>query len=138
MLATNSLIALLGLAQGITVGTAFAAFIVFLDLVYRLIQVTSTSKHLKIYQNTLIIAFSLFAFLDLFDYKLNLGLFAVILIGLTMGIFIGMLASALAEVLNVIPVLVKRLDGEKYIGYIIISIMAGKVIGSLIYWLKIN
>ncbi len=134
----DSLIILTGLAQGIAVGIAFASFITILDVVYRLLQVSDTSNYLRIYEKSLIISFSLFGFLDLIEYRLRLGSLTIIFTGLMMGIFIGLLASALAEVLNVIPIIVNRLNTQKYIQYILISIIAGKVFGSLIYWLKIN
>ncbi|MDK2919730.1 MAG: stage sporulation protein [Candidatus Petromonas sp.] len=134
----DSLIILTGLAQGMAVGIAFASFITILDVVYRLLQVSDTSNYLRIYEKSLIISFSLFGFLDLIEYRLRLGSLTIIFTGLMMGIFIGLLASALAEVLNVIPIIVNRLNTQKYIQYILISIIAGKVFGSLIYWLKIN
>ena len=55
-----------------------------------------------------------------------------------MGGFIGLLASALAEVLNVIPVLLGRLDLQNYTKYIFISLASGKVVGSLIDWIFMN
>jgi len=134
----DSLIILTGLAQGMAVGIAFVSFITILDVVYRLLQVSDTSNYLRIYEKSLIISFSLFGFLDLIEYRLRLGSLTIIFTGLMMGIFIGLLASALAEVLNVIPIIVNRLNTQKYIQYILISIIAGKVFGSLIYWLKIN
>ncbi len=132
------LIIIIGISQGAAVGTAFAAFITILDIIYRLLQISLTPKYLRLYEKSIIISFSLFAFLNLIDFNVNLGIITTIYFGLFTGIFIGLFASALAEVLNVIPVIVNKLNCHQYIDYIILSMIAGKVIGSMVYWLKVN
>lgn len=138
MITNNIFIAFVGIAQGIAVGSAFAAFITILDMIYRLIQISNSSRYIRFYENSLIISFSLFGFLNLIDFRLKLGSISIAFVGLMMGTFVGLFASALAEVLNVIPVLVNKLGTQKYINYLLLSMIAGKVFGSLIYWLKIN
>jgi len=51
-----------------------------------------------------------------------------------MGIFVGLLASALAEVLNVLPVIVRRFRIDGYLGFMIYSLIFGKILGSLLNW----
>ena len=55
-------------------------------------------------------------------------------IGLMCGIFIGMLATALTEVLNVLPILAKRLRLTGYLFGLLMAMVAGKVAGSLFDW----
>jgi stage V sporulation protein AB len=52
-----------------------------------------------------------------------------------MGIFIGMLAAALTEVVNVIPIMAKRLKMQVHLVYLIMAMTMGKVAGSLFEWL---
>lgn len=56
-------------------------------------------------------------------------------IGLFAGLFIGMLAAALTEVLNVLPILVKRIGMGDRILILLMAIVFGKIIGSLFQWL---
>ena len=59
-------------------------------------------------------------------------------IGLMCGIFIGMLAAALTEVLNVLPILAKRLRLTGYLFGLLMAMVAGKVAGSLFDWFVYN
>lgn len=127
-----------GFSGGVLVGSAFAAFITLLDIIPRLAQISKTQKHIIIYQSSLIFAVVLATMLDLFEYSLNLNKFILIPFGFIMGGFVGLLASALAEVLNVMPILARRLKLRNYIMIVLISVAMGKVIGSLFHWLVLS
>jgi stage V sporulation protein AB len=132
------LTAFIGFSEGVIVGTAFVAFLIILDIIPRLAQLTKTENYMKVYEITIIftvMSVSLASFLFL---NINIGKFGVIVIGWLMGNFVGLLASALTEVINVFPVFVSRLRLQEYTKYIFISLASGKVVGSLIYWLVIN
>lgn len=129
---------LIGLGGGLLEGAGVASFLTLLDIVPRLTQLTNSYKYVSFYQNILIIS-SVSVTLGLFfNIKLYLSKFLLIPIGLFFGMYIGLLAGALAEILNVIPVLERRLKLKKNIYYPMIAISLGKVIGSLIQWLKLN
>jgi stage V sporulation protein AB len=51
------------------------------------------------------------------------------------GIFNGMLAAALTEVLNVFPVLSKRIGIQEKIIYLLMALVLGKIAGSLFQWI---
>lgn len=55
--------------------------------------------------------------------------------GLLAGIFVGMLAAALTEVLNVWPILVKRMGMSSKIIIFLMAIALGKIAGSLFQWI---
>mgnify|MGYP002515891973 CR=1 FL=1 len=59
----------------------------------------------------------------------SIGLF-----GVFAGIFVGCWAMALAEILNVFPIFVRRVKLVKCIPYIILGIAIGKGIGSIVYF----
>lgn len=129
---------LIGIGGGLLEGAGVASFLAVLDIVPRLTQLTNSYKYVSFYQNILIIS-SVSVTLGLFfNIKLYLSKFLLIPIGLFFGMYIGLLAGALAEILNVIPVLERRLKLKKNIYYPMIAISLGKVIGSLIQWLKLN
>lgn len=127
----NIAVAIVGFSNGIIVGSGAVALLTLLDIVPRLAQVTDTYKKISIYENIIILGAVLAAIGSLTGLSIGLGRFAVILVGLFMGIFIGLLASALAEVLNVVPILMRRFKLGGYARYIIISLIAGKVLGAL-------
>ena len=51
------------------------------------------------------------------------------------GIFVGVLTMALTEVLNVIPILLRRTRLTKGLPWLILAFALGKVCGSLVYFL---
>ncbi len=125
---------LLGFSNGIIVGSGIVALLTLLDIVPRLAQLTDTHNKIKIYENIIIAGAILAAITSLTNVSINLGKFMVIIVGFFVGVFIGLLASALAEVLNVMPVLIRRFRLEGYVSYIVYSLIAGKVLGALLNW----
>ncbi|EEL69153.1 Stage V sporulation protein AB [Bacillus mycoides DSM 2048] len=59
----------------------------------------------------------------------------LVILGIFCGTFIGMLAAALTEVLNVLPILAKRVRVEEKIIVLLVALVLGKVIGSLFHWI---
>lgn len=129
------LLMLIGFAEGIVVGTAIAAFLTLLDIVPRLAQFTETYDKCSYYEFSIVFGAVTGALIVFLNWQLNLPNLIVVIIGLFMGIFIGLLAAALTEVLNVLPVLSKRLGLQHEIYLMLMSLILGKVAGSLIYWL---
>ena len=66
--------------------------------------------------------------------KITFNKFAVLaIVGLLGGIFVGCQIMALAEVLNVFPIFVRRIKIVKYVPYLVLSIALGKAVGELIF-----
>ena len=65
---------------------------------------------------------------------LLLGKAAEALTGLFAGIFVGCLALAIAEMLDSIPILTRRIGFRHGLGLMVISIAMGKAVGSLLYF----
>lgn len=129
------LVVIIGFAGGIAVGGGLVAFISVLGIVPRLTQVTKTKKFIQYYQWSIILGAVCSSWLSLRENVLELHIFWVIPIGLAAGIFVGMLAAALTEVLNVLPILSKRIGVVDRIIYLLMAIVFGKVFGSLFHWL---
>lgn len=128
------LIMVVGFSNGIIVGSGIVALLTLLDIVPRLAQLSKTIKYITWYENVIITGAVIAAFTSLTNYTIPMNTAFVVVAGLFMGIFIGLLASALAEVMNVLPVLVRRFRLEGYVVYILFALIFGKVIGSLIHW----
>ncbi|NLK43615.1 MAG: stage V sporulation protein AB [Tissierellia bacterium] len=129
---------LIAFGGGVTVGTATAAFISILQIVPRLIQITNTRDRINLYQSTIIISFILAILVYFGNFSLYLPKIINIPIGFIIGIFVGLLSSALAEVLNVIPILSKKLKVKDSLKYIVWALTGGKVAGALVYWLLLD
>ena len=66
--------------------------------------------------------------------SLRVVLTAEALTGLFAGIFVGCLALAIAEMLDSIPILTRRIGFRHGLGLMVISIAMGKAVGSLLYF----
>lgn len=126
---------LLGLGSGTVISGAVFAFITVVGVIPRLAQKTNTRGSIKIYEETIIIG-GLFGMLTMFfSPYLPIGRPAVVIYSAAIGVFYGCLAVSLAEVLNVIPILSRRLNLQKGIKYFITALAVGKLTGSLAFYL---
>lgn len=131
----NALLMFIGVSGGIVVGNAAGAFISLLGLVPRLAQISDTDSRVPLYQWILIISATIFSFIFFSEFSFKFSKYLLIILGLFFGTFVGLFASALAEVLNVIPVLSRKMEIIYYTPLLIISIVLGKVSASLLNWL---
>ena len=125
----------IGLAGGIAVGSGFVAFITVLDIVPRLAQLSRSAKVIHKYELAIICGVIAFTVLDFYTVILFVSSWVTIPIALFMGIFVGLLAAALTEVVNVFPILVKRLNMKEYLLIMLMAMALGKTCGSLFQFL---
>ncbi|MGM0880527.1 MAG: stage V sporulation protein AB [Bacillota bacterium] len=132
----NVFVAMLGLAGGLAVGSGLVALLIVLDLIPRLAQIANAYR-MSIWFETAVICGSLFwTFTDFMDWKFAFppGVF-LSAAGLFDGMFIGMLAAALTEVMNVLPILAKRMNLSDFMIALVMAMVFGKTLGSLFDWL---
>ncbi|WP_310359371.1 stage V sporulation protein AB [Neobacillus drentensis] len=124
----------LGVASGLAVGSGFVAFLTVLGVIPRLTQLSKTMKMIQQYEWAVVLGALTGVGASLREPVLHMPSFTLIFLGITGGVFYGMLAAALTEVLNVFPILAKRirLDGE--IAILIMAIVLGKIFGSIFQW----
>ncbi|KXZ39388.1 stage V sporulation protein AB [Alkalithermobacter thermoalcaliphilus JW-YL-7 = DSM 7308] len=130
----EGLLILMGFSEGIVVGSGVVALLTLLDIIPRLCQITRSYSYIGLYQIILIVSTFLGSMFSLMNYSLKLGIYFLVFSGFSYGIFVGMLASALAEAVDVIPIIGRRLNIDKYMKYIIISLILGKSFGSILNW----
>lgn len=121
-----------GLAAGGMVAAGTFAFIVMIGIFTRLAQRTRTSVYTSLFENAIILGGTLGNILFVYEIKLPFFYIGIVLFGFFSGIFVGCLAMALAEVLKIFPVFVKRVGLVEGIQYIVFSIAAGKCAGAVI------
>lgn len=129
------LVVFVGFAGGLAVGTGFVAFLVVLGVIPRLTQLTKTPKRIHAYEWGAVAGAIVGGWMSLRHSVWHLSKYWIAPIGLFHGVFIGMLAAALTEVLNVWPVLAKRIGIDDKIVILLMAIAFGKVAGSLFHWL---
>ncbi|MTH52248.1 stage V sporulation protein AB [Bacillus mangrovi] len=125
----------LGLAWGFAVGAGFVAFLAVLGIIPRLSQLTKTMAYIQGYEWSVVAGAAAGGWMSLRNTVLHLPKIAAVPIGLMDGMFIGLLAAALTEVLNVLPILAKRIGIAEQIIIMLMAIVLGKVCGSLYHWL---
>lgn len=125
----------IGIAGGIAVGAGFVAFLTILGIVPRLMQISNSYEFIRAYEWAIIIGSLASSLMGLLEIKLYLPSLFLMGIGLLCGLFIGMLAAALTEVLNVFPILTKRIGLQQKVTMLVMAIVLGKICGSLFQWL---
>nr|MDH3164027.1 stage V sporulation protein AB [Bacillus licheniformis] len=124
----------LGLAGGVAVGSGFVAFLTVLGIIPRLTQLTKTKGFIQAYEWAVILGAVFGGWESLNMSRFFLSKWSLVPIGLFAGVFIGMLA-ALTEVLNVLPILAKRIGMGDRILILLMAIVFGKILGSMFQWL---
>ncbi|TCS84086.1 stage V sporulation protein AB [Tepidibacillus fermentans] len=129
------LVILVGLAGGLAVGSGFVAFITVLDIIPRLAQMIKGFDYIPWFQRALVVGVVTFTWIDLRGITFKLPQMVTFILGLFHGVFVGMFAAALTEVVNVLPILAKRLNMANAILFLLMAMVFGKVVGSLLHWL---
>jgi stage V sporulation protein AB len=129
----TGLIVVVGFSGGLITGTGFIAVLSALSLPARLSALTYSRRANRIYELALAAGVWVAALWLPFPFALRLGPVILAAIGLPMGIFVGMLASALAETVGVMPVIAARTGAGPLIDKVVWAVAVGKIIGSLIF-----
>lgn len=124
-----------GLAGGLMVGSGFVAFLTVLGIIPRLTQLSKTGRLVHNYEWAVILGAITAGWLGLRDISFQMISLLMVPIGLFCGIFVGMLAAALTEVLNVLPILSKRIGMDGRLITLLMAIVLGKICGALFHWL---
>lgn len=133
--AAQCLLAVIGISEGVAVAAGLFSFIVELGVVADFADRTHTGEHILLYEDCVALGGILGNLVYVFQIRIPLGnpLFAVY--GIFAGIFTGCWAMALAEILNVYPVFMRRLKIVRYMTAFVISMALGKGLGAgLFFW----
>ncbi len=122
----------IGVSAGGMVAAGTFAFIVMLGVFTRLAYRTHTSSYTSIYESAIVLGGTLGNIILLYEVRIPLYYAGIIVFGLFCGIFVGCLAMALAEVLKVFPILVRRTGLFEGLPFIVCGIAAGKMAGAFV------
>ena len=148
---------LTGVSYGLLAAAGVFTVLVAVGLVPRFAGKTHTAKHVVLYEEMVIFGTLTGCVLSVFSRYCQFGAWweshfpgyerllhgiggvwqAVF--GLFAGMFIGCLALAIAEMLDSIPILTRRISFRHGLGLAIISMAAGKICGSILYfWTELH
>jgi len=134
----NLLEVFVGFSSGIVIGGAFIAILTFLGIIPRLIQLSKGKNLVQTFSVAIVLGTLFGTYLSFTPFTSNQPVLTLIIWGGFQGIFNGMFAAALVEVLNVFPLLSKRVGLERYILFLLMAIVFGKIIGSLFQWIYLE
>ncbi len=127
---------LLGLSAGGVIAAGVFAFLAIIGVFPRLMGRTGT-KRILLYETLIILGGSLGNVSDLYEIPIRIGGNVVLgIFGLASGIFVGCLVMSLAETLKALPVINRRIRLAVGLQYVILSVALGKLVGSLVYFVK--
>ena len=146
MLLKTILICVMGFSFGILVSAGVFTVLFVVGLVPRFAGKTNTARCEVFYEECIIFGSLIACVFSVFPITGSLGeimtrvsflcTLLLIVMGIFAGIFVGCLAIALAEVLDGIPIFARRVQLKMGLDIAIFSVAIGKVIGSLIYFIK--
>lgn len=146
-------LALTGASYGLLAAAGVFTVLVAVGLVPRFAGKTHTSKYVILYEEMVIFGTLTGCVLSIFSRYCQFGawwqqrfpqymaviqgagLFWQAVIGFFAGMFIGCLALAIAEMLDSIPILTRRISFRHGLGLVILGMATGKLCGSLLYFL---
>ena len=128
------LLGLFGLAGGAISASGFFAVLTIVGIINRFAKVTRTAKHIKLYEDMIILGATIGNVLVIFQLVVHIGIVGCALFGLLSGMFIGSFLVCLAETIKSLPIFIRRVRISSGLGYIILFLAIGKGIGSFIYF----
>ncbi|QNM06787.1 stage V sporulation protein AB [Qiania dongpingensis] len=126
---------LVGLCAGGVIAAGIFAFIVTIGVVIRLIGKTHTGKHIRLIEDFIVAGGTLGNIVNLYEIAVPGGYPVLLLFGIGAGVFVGCLIMSLAETLNALPVLSRRIHLTTGLQYVILSIAVGKGLGAAVYFI---
>lgn len=150
------LLGVLGFGFGALSAAGVFTVLVAVSLVPRFAGKTHTGKKIRTYENMIVLGTILGGTYSLYQNRIlmwrrwatsvcgfewsiwtwgEIGL--LVLGGVLCGMFVGCFALAIAEMLDSIPIFTRRVRLQKGTGILVLSVAAGKMVGSLLYfWME--
>lgn len=132
----EALLAVIGLSAGIVVAGGLFSFIIGLGVVSDFADRTHTGEHILLYEDSVALGGILGNIFWVYQISIPGGAWLVPVFGLLGGIFVGCWSMALAEILNVFPIFIRRVKLLRFIPYLILGIAFGKGFGAVLFFVK--
>lgn len=124
-----------GGSSGLMVSSGVFAFIAAIGIIPRMAWRTGTGHYIRFYEDVIVLGGVWGTTVMFVDYRLPPWDWFIMAVVFLEGVFVGVLAMALTEVLNVMPILMRRTRLTNGLRWLILAFALGKVAGSLLYYL---
>lgn len=124
------LLVLIGLSAGFIASAGMFAFITMIGVIPALAKRTKTSRSIPAYENSVFFGALFGNLFSIFQFSLPVGYVGLTIFGFFSGVFVGCLALALAEALDVIPIFSMRVKLVKGLAFIVLALALGKAFGA--------
>lgn len=132
----NGILIFIGIAGGAVSAGGLFSFISSLGVVSDFADRTHTGDQISLYEDAIIVGAGLGNLISIYQIPIPITRIGLGIFGLLAGIFVGCWAMALAEILNVFPIFIRRAKMVKFVSYIILGIALGKGLGTLLFFRK--
>lgn len=122
-----------GFGAGVGLAGGFFALLIALGIVSRFAHQTKTGKFLWVYEMILAAGGVFGTTWYLYGWKISIGKIGLGIYGSAAGIFVGAWAMALTEVIDTIPIFMRRVALKKGLVLIVWTIAIGHTAGSLLH-----
>ncbi len=134
MWAVQILMAVIGLSAGMVVAGGVFSFISGLGVISDFADRTHTGEYIMLYEDSVALGGILGNLFFIYQIEIPYGAWLVPIFGLFGGIFVGCWSMALAEILDVFPIFVRRVKLLRGIQYVILGVALGKGLGALLFF----
>lgn len=129
-------LAFLGLSAGVVVAGGLFSFIVELGVISDFADRTHTADQILLYEDMVSTGAVLGNLFQIFEISIPGGQMLLCVFGILSGIFVGCWAMALAEILNVFPIFMRRARIVRYMAAFVLMVALGKGLGNVLFFWK--
>ena len=133
MFIKQMLLAIFGLGAGVGLAGGFFALLIALGIISRFAHQTRTGKYLWLYEMVVAAGGIVGTAWYLYSWQIPIGEIGLGIYGSAAGIFVGAWAMALTEIIDTIPIFMRRIYLKKGLILIVWSLAIGHVAGSLLH-----
>lgn len=128
------LVGIIGLCGGFIVASGLAALIIGLGIIPRYAGITHTADRILLYEDCTMLGTFFGNLFLLYRWQVSFGIIGLAIVGIFFGLFLGSWIVALGEVVNIFAIMSRRVGLTKGIGFVIIAMGLGKIVGSLLFF----
>ncbi len=130
----NFIYLFISFATGAVISSAIFAFLTVIGLIPRLILKTKTEKHISLYENVIILS----GLMTSLTYTLHLSFPSPVIfvwyILFCLGVYTGSLAVCLTEVMDILPIIVRKFGMDNDTKLLMVLIGIGKGLGAFVFY----
>lgn len=127
-------LAFLGLASGLAISAGLFAFLIGLGVVSDFADRTHTGKYVTLYEDFIVVGGIVGNMFWVYQVDFLRGSWLLLGFGLLSGIFVGCWSMALADILNIFPIFIRRAKITTGLSWLVVGMALGKSLGSLLYF----